>query len=61
MVIKYQTKEESNKIQQERFLKLSPIERIYAFLSLIKRVNKFPSKKTRSKDDNFIIELKSNK
>ncbi len=61
MEIKYQTKEESNKVQQESFLKLRPIERIYAFLNLIKKVNRFPSKKINRKDENFVIELKSTK
>lgn len=35
MEIRFQTKEESNKQQQEDFLKLSKVERIYSFLRLM--------------------------
>ena len=56
MEIKFQTKEESNKQQQDDFLKLSKVERIYAFLDLMERMSKFPAKnKIDSKKDNLII------
>jgi len=35
MEIRFQTKEESNKQQQDDFLKLSKVERVYAFWRLM--------------------------
>jgi hypothetical protein len=59
MEIKFQTKEESNKQQQEAFLKLSKAERIYSFLHLMERVDQFPVKnKTEKNKDNFQIIIK---
>ena len=60
MEIKFQTKEESNKQQQDDFLKLSKAERIYVFFRLMERMSQFPMKNKidRSKD-NFIIKLKA--
>lgn len=56
MEIKFQTKEKSNKQQQDDFLKLSKAERIYAFLDLMERMSKFPVKnKVDRKKDNFLI------
>ena len=57
MEIKFQTKEESNKAQQEAFLKLTKVERIYAFLQLMERVNQFPTKAIKKNSNNFIIEI----
>ncbi len=57
MEIKFQTKEESNKAQQEAFLKLSKADRFYTFLRLMERVNQFPIKAKKEKSDNFIIEI----
>lgn len=57
MELKFQTKEQSNKAQQEAFLKLSKVERFYAFLHLMKNVKKFPTKAKKEKTDNFIIEI----
>lgn len=45
MEINYRSKEESNRIQQEEFLRLSGAERFYAFLALSERMSKFPVKK----------------
>ena len=60
MEIRFQTKEESNKQQQEEFLKLSGVERVYSFWRLMERVNRFPVKNKIDKNkDNFIIELKA--
>lgn len=60
MVIKFQTKEDSNKQQQDDFLKLSKADRIYAFLRLMERVSQFPVKNKVDRDkDNFVIELKA--
>ena len=60
MEIRFQTKQESNKRQQEDFLKLSKVERIYSFLRLMERVNQFPVKnKVNKNKDNFLIVIKS--
>jgi hypothetical protein len=60
MEIRFQTKEESNKQQQDDFLKLSKVERVYAFWRLMERVSRFPVKNKVDKNkDNFIIELKA--
>jgi hypothetical protein len=59
MKIQFQTKEESNKRQQEEFLKLSGMERIYSFLNLAYRVNQYPTKNKIDKSKNFILTLKS--
>ena len=56
MEIRFQTKEESNKKQEEDFLKLSKVERFYAFLRLSERMSKFPVKNKENKNkDNFLI------
>ncbi|WP_394775211.1 hypothetical protein [Flavobacterium sp.] len=60
MEIRFQTKEESNKQQQEEFLKLSKVERFYSFLRLSERISKFPVKyKVDKNKDNFVIIIKS--
>ena len=60
MEIRFQTKEESNRQQQEEFLKLSKVERIYSFLRLSERISKFPVKNKVDKNkDNFLIVIKS--
>jgi hypothetical protein len=59
MEIRFQTKDQSNKKQQEDFLKLSKVERIYSFLDLILKMKQFPVKnKLKDKNNNFVIELK---
>ncbi|WP_417939079.1 hypothetical protein [Flavobacterium sp. RS13.1] len=61
MEIRFQTKEESNKQQQEDFLKLSKVERIYSFLRMSERISRFPVKNRVDKNkDNFVIIIKSN-
>ena len=60
MEIIFTTKQESNKRRQEEFLKLEPIERIYTFLELVVRVNKFPTKKNKEKNNNFVIVINTN-
>lgn len=42
MEVRFQTKEESNKQQQEDFLKFSKVERFYSFLRLSERISRFP-------------------
>jgi hypothetical protein len=60
MEVRFQTKEESNKQQQDDFLKLSKVERVYAFWRLMERVSRFPVKSKVDKNKgNFIIELKA--
>jgi len=59
--IRFQTKEESNRQQQEEFLKLSKVERIYSFLRLSERISKFPVKNKVDKNkDNFQIVIDRN-
>ena len=61
MEIRFQTKEESNKQQQEEFLKLSKIERVYSFLRLSERISQFPVKNKIDKNkDNFQILIDRN-
>lgn len=55
MKVNFRTKEESNKIQQEEFLKLSPVERYYAFLDLMWSLRKLPIKNENVKSGNFQI------
>lgn len=59
MQIRFTTKEDSNHLQEEEFLKLSPVERFYRFLELMQASkNLFPDKKDRSQ--NFQIIIKTN-
>ena len=55
MEINYRTKEKSNRIQQQEFLKLSPAERFYAFLRLSDALRDFPVKNKKDKSGNFLI------
>lgn len=56
MQISFQTKEESKKIQQEAFLKLTKAERVYAFFRLMEQMSRFPTKnKTNKNSENFVI------
>ena len=57
MEIHFRTKEESNRIQQEEFLKLAPVDRFYAFLDLMYAMKDFPSKERNKNKDNFVIKL----
>lgn len=56
MELRFQTKKESNQLQQDEFLKLSKIERLYAFFRLMEQMSKFPVKNKEDKNkDNFVI------
>ena len=55
MEIKFRTKEESNKLQREDFLKLSPVDRFYTFLNLMYLLKDYPTKKPKKKNNNFIL------
>jgi len=62
MEIRFQTKEESNKQQQEDFLKLSKVERFYSFLRSSERISRFPVKNKVDKNkDNFQIVIEPRK
>ena len=54
MEIAFRTKEESNRIQEEEFLKLSPTERFYSFIALMDNLKKFNTSKD-TKNDNLQI------
>lgn len=58
MEIKFQTKEESNKEQQEAFLKLSGAERVLHFFRLSREMKNFPQKKQPPKKNNFVLKKK---
>ncbi len=58
MEIKYLTKEESNKMQRNNFLKLSSIERFFSFLDLMNNLKIFPLNRPIAKNNNFLIEIK---
>ncbi len=61
MKITYRTKEESNRRQEEAFLRLSPAERMMAFFELSRRIARFPVQYTDEsrQKGNFIIESPS--
>ena len=62
MEVRFQTKEESNKQQQEDFLKLSKVERVYSFWRLTERMSHFPVKnKIERNKDNFCIVIPERK
>lgn len=55
--IKFQTKEQSKKEQEEAFLALSPSERFVQFLRLSEKIAKFQGPK-KDFGNNFVIERK---
>ncbi len=57
MEIKFQTKQESNREQEEEFLKLTGGERVYAFYDLILKMKRFPTKAKPKENTNFVIEI----
>ena len=59
MEIIFQSKEESNRKQEEEFLKLSPMDRFYRFLKLAEASKRlFPFKSKVEKEHNFSIIIK---
>ena len=58
MEIKFNTKEESNRLQEAEFLVLSGAERVFAFFRLCYEMRDFPSKESSDKKGNFVIEFK---
>ncbi len=62
MELHFQTKEESNQLQQDEFLKLSKVERLYAFFRLMERMSTFPVKNKVDKNtNNFLIVINTKK
>ena len=57
MEIKFQSKEESKAAQEKAFLALSPVERFYAFLDLMDRMQNVPTKAKTKDKGNFLIEI----
>lgn len=57
MGIKYQSKEESKAAQEKAFLALTPVERFYAFLDLMDRMQNVPTKARPQDKGNFLIEI----
>ena len=57
MEIRFQTKEESNRQQEEAFLKLSKSERVWRFFELMQKSKSLPKKEKPSKTTNFIINI----
>lgn len=57
MEIRFQTKEESNRQQEEAFLKLPKSERVWRFFELMQKSKSLPLKERPEKSDNFIIHI----
>lgn len=57
MELKFQTKEESNRQQEEAFLKLSKPERVWRFFELMQKSKSLPVKEKPQKANNFIINI----
>ncbi|KAB5490947.1 MULTISPECIES: hypothetical protein [Flagellimonas] len=50
MQVQFRTKDEANREQERDFLALSPTERVYRFLDLMQRINRFPTKAKQDKN-----------
>lgn len=59
MKVTFQSKTLSNEEQEKAFLRLTPIERIYAFINLMYQLKDFPTKASQHNKDNFVINIKS--
>lgn len=60
MQVQFRTKDEANIEQETDFLALSPIERVYRFLDLMQRINRFPTK-AKNDENTFIIHITTGK
>ena len=60
MQVQFRTKDEANMEQERDFLALSPIERVYRFLDLMQRINRFPTK-VKHDENKFIIQITTGK
>jgi len=58
MEINFRSKEESNKIQRDEFLKLTPSQRVSAFFDLMYKLRKYPMHLKLEKSNNFLIIIK---
>jgi len=58
MEINFRSKEESNKMQREEFLKLTPSQRVSAFFDLMYKMRKYPRYHMLDKSNNFLILIK---
>lgn len=61
MEISFTTKEESKRLEEKRFLALTPSERLMEFLESMAYFTQFPSKVPEKKNDNFVIILNQKK
>ena len=57
MEIRFQTKEESKRQQEEAFLKLSKSERVWRFFELMQKSKSLPVKERPVISNNFIIHI----
>jgi hypothetical protein len=57
MDISFTTKEESKRLQEVAFLKLSPEERVRAFIKLSIFMNGFKTEKPKEDKGNFVIQI----
>jgi hypothetical protein len=55
MTIKFQTKEESKREQEQAFLKLTPAERVWRFFWLCHTINRLPRKEKEAPSENLIL------
>ena len=64
MEVFFRNKEESNKLQQEEFLALLPVDRFYSFLGLIHRLKDFPTNSDalkRKEEKNFVVKINADR
>lgn len=56
MKISFTNKDSQNKLQEEAFIRLSPLERVKRFIMMSQEINSFPRKEKAEKNqDNFVI------
>ena len=56
MKISFTNKDSQNKLQEEAFIRLSPLERVKRFIMMSQEINSFSRKEKAEKyQDNFVI------
>lgn len=56
MKISFTNKDSQNELQEEAFIRLSPLERVKRFIMMSQEINSFPRKEKAEKNqDNFVI------
>ncbi len=56
MKISFTNKDSQNKLQEEAFIRLSPLERVKRFIMMSQEINSFSRKEKAEKNqDNFVI------